>query len=71
MTVLGANLVTPLCALRCCKYMQINHKKMGPDISIDYTSILHKKLYKNVIVAGTGQKVKSGVKSGACTLYVG
>ena len=42
---------------------------MGPDISIDYTSILHKKLYKNVIVAGTGQKDQSGVKSGAYTLY--
>jgi len=36
--------------------MQINHEKMGPDISINYTNILHKKLYKNVIVAGAGQK---------------
>ena len=42
---------------------------MGPDISIDYTSILHKKLYKNVVAAGAGQKDQSGVKSGACTLY--
>ena len=50
--------------------MQINHEKMGQDISIDCTSILHKQLYKNVIVAGAGQKDQSGVKSGACTLYI-
>jgi hypothetical protein len=68
MTVLGANLVMSLHALAGSEYTTRNREKISADISMYYTSILHKKFYRIFFEGQAGRKNQSGVKSGPYTL---
>ena len=67
--ILGAHLGYRLHPLQHYESKKKNKQKIGLDIVMDYIKVVCKQIYIGMFVSRTKWKMKSGVKSGANTLY--